>query len=252
MNKQQEKQLSKRVVELGKSGDAKVVKELIQLTKTPSFHVKCLAISALGKLAKVADSKEVVPVLSFWLRDSQGQVRQYAIKSLAAFGADSAGVLHDIRDIASNPAEKDYNRKDAKRAVEIIEEAVRIKNEKTIKHCQKCNVIIESDEYARSMRAFQRPFCDKCFDEVYIRRRNYDTKVEINKNIRTNDGTFVQSDGERKITEWLAKNKIKHRYDERFRIIDDYAIRPDFYLPEFDIYIEYWGMDTIDYNKEKN
>lgn len=25
------------------------------------------------------------------------------------------------------------------------------------------------------------------------------------------------------------------------------AIRPDFYLPEFDVYIEYWGMDTADY-----
>lgn len=33
----------------------------------------------------------------------------------------------------------------------------------------------------------------------------------------------------------------------RFRILDGYAIRPDFYLPEFDVYIEYWGMDTADY-----
>lgn len=24
-------------------------------------------------------------------------------------------------------------------------------------------------------------------------------------------------------------------------------MRPDFYLPELDIYIEYWGMDTADY-----
>ncbi|MCK4565588.1 MAG: hypothetical protein KAU94_13035, partial [Verrucomicrobia bacterium] len=40
---------------------------------------------------------------------------------------------------------------------------------------------------------------------------------------------------------------IRYRYDERFRILDGYAIRPDFYLPEFDVYIEYWGMDTADY-----
>lgn len=33
----------------------------------------------------------------------------------------------------------------------------------------------------------------------------------------------------------------------------DLAIRPDFYLPEFDLYIEYWGMDTPEYraNMEK-
>jgi hypothetical protein len=24
-------------------------------------------------------------------------------------------------------------------------------------------------------------------------------------------------------------------------------VRPDFYLPELDVYIEYWGMDTLDY-----
>lgn len=27
----------------------------------------------------------------------------------------------------------------------------------------------------------------------------------------------------------------------------DLAVRPDFYLPEFDLYIEYWGMDTEEY-----
>jgi len=57
----------------------------------------------------------------------------------------------------------------------------------------------------------------------------------------------VQSDGERRIAEWLSKDDNEYRYDERFRILDGYAIRPDFYLPELDVYIEYWGMDTIDY-----
>jgi hypothetical protein len=59
--------------------------------------------------------------------------------------------------------------------------------------------------------------------------------------------TWVQSDGERLICEALDSANIKYRYDERFRILDGYAIRPDFYLPEFDVYIEYWGMNTADY-----
>ena len=25
------------------------------------------------------------------------------------------------------------------------------------------------------------------------------------------------------------------------------AVRPDFYLPRYDVYIEYWGLDTTDY-----
>ncbi len=106
---------------------------------------------------------------------------------------------------------------------------------------------INKEEYSRSQKAFERNYCDKCFDEVYLSRRNFDTKVDLNKNIRVKDGTLVQSDGERKICDWLTKNNIQYRYDERFRIIEGMAIRPDFYLPEFDIYIEYWGMDTTDY-----
>lgn len=69
----------------------------------------------------------------------------------------------------------------------------------------------------------------------------------MQKNIRAKNGTWVQSDGERLICEILDDEKICYRYDERFRILDGYAIRPDFYLPEFDVYIEYWGMDTADY-----
>jgi hypothetical protein len=247
MDKKQEKILAAHAVELGNSANTNAVNELIELSNSPAFHVKRLAVSALGKLAGVADGKIVVQVLMNKLLDSHAQVRQYALKALITYGADSEPALHDICDMADNPAEKDYNRRDAEQAVKIIEEAIHIKKEKKIKHCQKCNVVIDSDEFARSMKAFRRPYCDKCFDEVYIRRRNYDTKVELNKNIRTKDGTFVQSDGERKISEWLYSHGIKYRYDQRYRIIENYSVRPDFYLPEFDVYVEYWGMDTIDY-----
>ena len=97
------------------------------------------------------------------------------------------------------------------------------------------------------MRAFQRVYCDACFNEVYLRRRNFDAQVELNKTIPTTNRHWVQSDGERIIANFLTRNNIAYRYDERLQIIDGYAIRPDFYLPEFDLYIEYWGMDTIDY-----
>ena len=76
--------------------------------------------------------------------------------------------------------------------------ALRIREKQAIHCCQRCGVVLEPDEFARSQKAFQLPFCNYCFDE-------------------------------------------------RFRILDGYAIRPDFYLPEFDVYIEYWGMTTADY-----
>ncbi len=78
-------------------------------------------------------------------------------------------------------------------------------------------------------------------------RRNFETQVEINKTIEARDGTVVQSQGERKIAEWLTAHGLAYRYDAKFRVIAEFQIRPDFYLPELDVYIEYWGMDTPQY-----
>ena len=247
MHKQIEKQLIAKAVDLGNSRDAKAVPELLSMLEINSAQVRRLAVSALGKLSSFADHKQIVPALQNRLRDNHPQVRQYAVKALSAYGADAKIALHDITDIANNPNEKEYNVRDAKLAIDRINEAIKIKEKHAIHRCQKCNKEVTAEEFARSTKTFQRIFCDKCFDEVYLKRRNFDTNVELNKNIKAKDGTLVQSHGERIVSEFLSSNSIAFRYDERIRIIEGTAIRPDFYLPEFDIYIEYWGMDTIDY-----
>ena len=242
-----EKERRERAVELGKSGNPDALPELIALTGCPAASVRRLAASAIGKLAGLANATQAISALVPMLRDAKPQVRQYAVKALKAYGAGSASALHDLRDIEANPVEKEYNVRDARLAVEFIEEALRIKEKQAVHCCQRCGVKLEHDEYVRSQKAFQRTFCNYCFDEVFLDRRNFETKVELQKNIRTKDGTWVQSNGERLICDVLDAEKILYRYDERFRILDGYAIRPDFYLPEFDVYIEYWGMDTADY-----
>ena len=247
MSAPEERALRKRAVDLGNSGDPQVVPELIQLAGHPSFHVCRLAVSALGKLADVADPNVVLPRLMRCLKNPNGQVRQYAMKAIMAYGTHAKCALPDLYDIANNLSEKDYNQKQAQKSIDVIEEAVNIHEESLQRTCQKCGIIIDAGEYARSQKAFQRDYCDHCFDEVYLQRRNWDTKVEINKNIVARDGTLVQSQGEKDIAEWLTRHGVSYRYDERIRIVEGYAVRPDFYLPEFDIYIEYWGMDTIDY-----
>jgi len=247
MDSKLEKQFRERAVALGNSGDSAALPELVGLTQSPVANVRRLAASAIGKLAGLTDAAVAVSALVPMLRDAKPQVRQYAIKALKAYGIHSQPALHDLRDVAESVVEKEYNQRDATLAIELIEEALRIKEKQAIHHCRRCGVELEHDEFVRSQRAFQRPFCDNCFDEVFLDRRNFETKVELQKKIRTRDGTWVQSDGERVIAEILAASTIRYRYDERFRILDGYAIRPDFYLPEFDVYIEYWGMDTTDY-----
>ncbi len=63
----------------------------------------------------------------------------------------------------------------------------------------------------------------------------------------TTDGHKVRSEGERKIDDWLFEHKIAHGYE--------YPIpntkRCDFYVPSYDVYIEYWGRNDKAYLKNK-
>lgn len=247
MNSTTEKKLAARATELGKSADADAFGELVELAGSASPLVRRLAASAIGKLAEVVPSAAAVRALHPLLQDPHPQVRQYSAKALGAFGAAAKDALPDLRDLYKSPVEKDYVKRSVVTAGKQIRTAVEIAERSVVHGCKRCGVELEHDEYVRSQKAFQRSFCDNCFDEVFLDRRNFETKVELQKKIRTKDGTWVQSDGERRIAEILAAETIRYRYDERFRILDGYAIRPDFYLPEYDVYIEYWGMDTADY-----
>jgi hypothetical protein len=238
-----------RALELGRSTNPAVLAELCSLLKMPSSEIRRLSASAIGKLSGFgADGEMAVNALTpLALHDAHPQVQQYALKALKAYGEAAAHLLQDLRDLAQQPTLKDYVRQAAHAAAEAIQAAAQQKETAQVHTCQKCKKPVAFDEYERSQQAFQRTYCDHCFDQVYLERRNWETQVELQKTIQAADGTLVQSDGERRIAEWLNEQKILYRYDNRFRIIKGYALRPDFYLPEFDLYIEYWGMDTLDY-----
>ena len=247
MNSSIEKKLAARATELGKSAGSSGFGELVELTRSASPLVRRLAASAIGKLADIVPASHATRALHPLLQDTHPQVRQYSAKALGAFGSAAKDALPDLRDLYKSPVEKDYVKRSVLTAGKQIRTAVEIAARSVVHCCKRCGVELEHDEYVRSQKAFQRSFCNICFDEVFLDRRNFETKVELQKKIRTKDGTWVQSDGERLIAEILSAGSIRYRYDERFRILEGYAIRPDFYLPEFDVYIEYWGMDTADY-----
>lgn len=242
-------QAIQRALELGRTADPAALAELVRLLAMPSAEIRRLAASAIGKLAGFgADPAAAVRALApVALRDPHPQARQYALKALKVYGVAAQAHLHDLDDLAANDQAKDYVRRAAHSAAAGIREAMRLAEADAVHRCTRCGRPVSVEELARSRQAFQRAFCDRCFDEVFLERRNFDTKVELNKSIVAQAGTLVQSDGERLIADWLAAHNIAYRYDERYRILSGHAIRPDFYLPEFDLYIEYWGMDTADY-----
>ena len=248
MNIANERRLAAQATALGESAEAASFPALAEFTRSESPLVRRLAASALGKLAGIVDAAASVNLLRPLLADAHPQVRQYAAKALGAFGPAAESALPDLRDLYRNPAEKDYVKRSIEAAGKTIREALCIVEKTAVHQCGRCSKAVAADEYARSQKAFQRTYCDTCFDEVFLKRRNWETQVELNKTIQAANGTVVQSDGERIVAEELAALGIAFRYDNRFRIIKGYAIRPDFYLPEFDLYIEYWGMeDNTDY-----
>jgi hypothetical protein len=143
MDSKLEKQFRERAVELGNSGDPNALPELIELTHAPAANVRRLAASAIGKLAGLANAERAVSALVPMLRDPKPQVRQYAVKALKAYGTASKCALSDLRDMAISPVEPEYNNRDAKLAVETIEEALRIAEKQAVHCCQRCGVELE-------------------------------------------------------------------------------------------------------------
>lgn len=67
--------------------------------------------------------------------------------------------------------------------------------------------------------------------------------------LTTKDKHQVRSRGELIIDNYLYDNKIRHFYEITL-ILNNKPVTPDFYLPDFDVYIEYWGYDENSQDKE--
>lgn len=60
--------------------------------------------------------------------------------------------------------------------------------------------------------------------------------------IRASDGHMVRSRGEAMIDGLLYENRIVHAYERLVPI--EQAMYCDFFLPEYNLYIEFWGMES--------
>ena len=66
-------------------------------------------------------------------------------------------------------------------------------------------------------------------------------------------GQHVRSKGERVIADYLTRHNIAYQYEAQATTNDWFIFksaisRPDFYLPQYDLYVEYWGLvDAADW-----
>lgn len=64
------------------------------------------------------------------------------------------------------------------------------------------------------------------------------------------DGHIVRSKGELIVDNFLYNNNISHEYEKTININGN-SIKYDWFLPDHEIYIEYWGYYGKDYMKRK-
>ena len=241
----------KRAVELGNSGRNHDWEELTRLLKSGYPAVRRAAASGLGKMIDRSPdlAQLLAPYLSSALRGEEApQVLQYVLKALLKCARYlNVLALDDLGDIVRDPAQKDYVRSAANEVI-AAKEAAKKEKEGLLEHwCFRCKKIISVEESKAGLDKYGRPYCWHCLHEKQLEDANFTATVEDAKRLRTVNEVAVQSRGERRIGDWLAKKGIAYSYDERYMIARDTRIRPDFYLPEFDLYIEYWGMDTPEY-----
>lgn len=95
-----------------------------------------------------------------------------------------------------------------------------------------------------------RYFLDNC--KYSKTEHDFTTKAEYDEYLRLNppltlNGERVKSYGEMDIANFLFKNGIKYEYEKEYEVdtrTEEHAqYYPDFYLPDYDIYIEYFGIN---------
>ena len=108
-------------------------------------------------------------------------------------------------------------------------------------------------------------FCFKCYKEfkdhsVDIRITNC-RDIEIidrygNKKIKTKDGRFVRSLSEKIILDYFFDHYIRVVYEKTIPYINEKGenaeLHPDFYLQDYDLYIEFNGLTNKTYLRKKD
>lgn len=65
-------------------------------------------------------------------------------------------------------------------------------------------------------------------------------------------GEIVKSGGERMIADYFHKHGIEYEYEKPAKDSSNRRIsKPDFYLPQYDVYIEYWGMVNTEGHRKR-
>jgi len=85
---------------------------------------------------------------------------------------------------------------------------------------------------------------------LWILLRSWKPKQKYGVQSVTLRGETVKSVGEKRIADYFERNNIRYVYEKEARtkalFFSQKISSPDFYLPEYDVYVEYWGLVNAD------
>ncbi len=105
----------------------------------------------------------------------------------------------------------------------------------------------EDSEFLRHYYQFLTHFENEYLEEVDFETKEDYVEARRDANYVTLGGNPVKSRAEKVIADFLYTHRVRYQYEARATWADSAADKagytPDFYLPEYDTYIEHWGID---------
>ncbi len=99
-------------------------------------------------------------------------------------------------------------------------------------------LLIEQCEDTIFLLQLKRYILDYIIDKIHLKKNDKNIIPKDGKYFTTLDGTKVRSKSEQFIADWFYRHSIKYEYEPLLNI-KDFSFRPDFYIPEANLYIEH-------------
>ena len=99
-------------------------------------------------------------------------------------------------------------------------------------------LLIEQCEDTEFLLQLKRYILDYVIDKIHLKKNDNKYLPKDGKYFTTLDGTKVRSKSEQFIADWFYRHSIKYEYEPLLNV-KDFAFRPDFFIPEANLYIEH-------------
>ena len=152
-------------------------------------------------------------------------------------------------------------RKDEKK---ILENQIKELKEENLSYCSEIEKInqklLETEEKEEHIKNLENKISEtnnllldyQKKEEDHKNKCDKDWRLLYPKYFRCKDGEYVRSKAEREIDNFLYENRIWHIYEYEYKYSKNKRpIYPDFYLQDYNLFIEYFGLDNQKYEEKE-